>query len=294
MTQNRLAVSLLAGILLWSSCDPSDSEKSRQQDGNAVALGNESVQVIFSRLPHPSVLPAQLERTGTDFDWEFLLLKEYPGSPRDTASAILSGLLTADVAYFIAFDQSGFDSPYFSRLNGLSGEMCRIPKNDIESLNKAFEESVNRRDSLQQLLGSVYMRTTESLQKGNNGDYAILFATSYVIENLFITSSLIDNYPDDMLAEDSRSLIIIPLVRLLLEQESNLEDGIKLIQEIPDTDIGNDLLTHMQTIDGYFDRLSIEEDLRNRRADLVMANSTFKALREEISKTRNVILTGIR
>lgn len=294
MWQNRLVISLFTGILLWSSCDPSVSEDSRPPDSKATVLGEESVQVIFSRLPHPSVLPGQLERTGTDFDWEFLQLKEYPGSPRDTASAILSGLLTADVAYFIAFDQSGFDSPYFSRLNGLSGEMCRIPKNDIESLNKAFEESVNRRDSLQQLLGSVYLRTTESLQKGNNGDYAILFATSYVIENLFITSNLIDNYPDDMLEEDSRSLIIIPLVRLLLEQESNLEDAIKLIREIPETDISKNLLSHMQTIDSYFDRLSIEEDLRNRRADLVMSSSTFQELREEISNTRNMILTEIR
>jgi len=278
-------------LFLAGSCSV-NTEETERPDGMNTSLNTdrEEIDKIGGRVPKPGVITQRLEETGTDFDWSFLQIRDYPRPENDTSQAILSGILTADVGYFISFDQSDFENPYYERLNLLSGEMCRIPRDDLDELNRAFEERGDRRDSLIQLLNTIYDRTTQSLQRGNKGNLAILYTTSDVAEKMFITASLIDNYPKDLLAEDSRAIIIIPLVRTLLEQEPHLEDAILLLEQGKPNGFSTRLKRALQDLDQRFDMLNIDEDLRQRRADLLMADTTFQGLREQIKHVRSMLL----
>ncbi len=282
-------------LVVLNACDVSTSEREKPAgtDQQTLNKDRETIDLIFGRLPHPDKISTKLEATGTDFDWSFLNIRNYPSPETDTLRAILSGILMSDVSYFIAFDQGDFEKPYFERLNNLSGTMCRISKDQQDLLTTAFNESVNRRDSLLILLDKIYARTTQSLQKGNKNDLSTLFAVSSVTENLFITTSLINNYPNDILAEDSRSIILIPMIRTLLEQEPYLEDAMLLIELGSMSSLGLELFEQLRVIDTQFDRLNIDENLRNRRVDLVMRDSTFNTMRREIIKAREILYTAM-
>ncbi|MCA6073552.1 hypothetical protein [Fulvivirga sedimenti] len=279
---------IITAFSLFSGCDVSTSEREKPET-ESLNKDRETIELIFGRLPHPNVISSKLEASGTDFDWTFLGIGNYPRPERDTLRAILSGILLSDVSYFIAFDQGDLEKPYFERLNILSGNMCQISKDEQDLLNSAFSASINRRDSLQFLLDQIYFRTTKSLQNGSKNDLSTLFAVASVTENLFITTSLINSYPNDILAEDSRSIILLPLIRTLLEQEPYLEDAMLLLEQGSQSSLGSNLLEHLRIVDSQFDQLNVEENLRNRRVDLVMADSTFIKMRKEIVNARMIL-----
>ncbi len=289
-TQKYLFISLILASFLYGCSSSSTESEIPESTETTMSQEREEIDLIYNRLPQPGIISRRLEETGTDFDWSFLNIGDYPQPAGDTSSAILSGMLTADVSYFIAFDQGQFENTYYERLNMLSGDMCGIPRDEIQVMNHSFRENGNRRDSLLYFLNSIYKRTTESLQSGNEGHLAILYTISNVIENMYINASLINNYPDNLLAEDSRAIIIIPLVRSLLEQEPNLEDAILLLSQGEDkTAFTSGLKTELAQLDRNYDLLNIDGSLRERRADLLMADTTFQQLRGKIGNIREML-----
>ncbi|MEJ2005847.1 MAG: hypothetical protein P8X57_13020 [Cyclobacteriaceae bacterium] len=288
----RYIILFLGSACLFQGCSQSPHETEEALENSTdMSADRDEIDVIYGRLPEPGVIASRLEATGTDFDWSFLKIGDYPRPESDTSQAIISGMLTADVGYFILFDQADFETPYYNELNMLSGEMCNIPRDELEQLNIAFSANQNRRDSLIQILNTIYSRTTHSLEQGNEGHLAILYTVSNLTENMFITASLIDNYPKDLLAEDSRSIIIIPLVRTLLEQEPNLEDALLLLNRgMDENSFSTTLKNELEYLNRNYDLLNIAESLRNRRADLLMSDTTFQQLRQKIGKIRNILL----
>ena len=54
-----------------------------------------------------------------------------------------------------------------------------------------------------------------------------MVVTGSFVEGLYISTGLIKTYPKDLLPDDSRNLVLTPLMRVVLEQKKSVSDLVK-------------------------------------------------------------------
>jgi hypothetical protein len=64
----------------------------------------------------------------------------------------------------------------------------------------------------------------------------MILSGSY-IEGLYLSVMVIDTYPEDMLTENQRNLVLEPLMRVIIDQEKSLIDIIALLKDIEQDEI---------------------------------------------------------
>ena len=65
---------------------------------------------------------------------------------------------------------------------------------------------------------------------------AMVLSGSY-IEGLYLSVMVIDTYPDDLLTESQKNIILEPLMKVIIDQEKSLIDIIALLKDIEQDEI---------------------------------------------------------
>ena len=213
-------------------------------------------------------------------------MNRYPYIEDKNSQAIVSGMMLVDISFLVAYGETAKAEAYFDKLNSLSGNFTNTREETIEQTTQSFSASLENSDSLNLLINSIYDRVTLPLSLGDYNECAVIFLSAVVLENMRVNSLAIDQYPQDMLEVDKRSIIVLPLLKTFMDQESNLEETIAILNEGPDTPFHQNLLVRLQNVNEKFDQLTIHENLRNNRIDLVLPDSTLAQVRNEIYDTR--------
>ncbi|WP_185152798.1 hypothetical protein, partial [Fulvivirga aurantia] len=248
------------------------------------------IQEVVYEIPSPSEIPFLLEATGAEFN-ETLIndqnrADEY-ASRNDKASLNL-GVYAADIGYLVSYDKVQEALNYMTSAKKLADNLGITGSFNSELIQR-FESNLSRKDSLAYLLNETIKETENYLKDDSRNKLAALVITGSFVEGLYISTELIKTYPKDILPDDSRNLVLTPLIRVVLEQEKAIEDLVNMLGNIEQTDPVTDLLAGFKELQKDYESLNIEEQIKNNRADLVLSDETLIGITAKVADIRNGI-----
>lgn len=266
------------------------SEEFEQAQAEQSELQSQIKEVIYE-IPSPSEIPFLLEATGAEFDASVIndISKVDQYSNRNDKAALNLGVYASDIGYLSSYDKVQEALNYMSKTKKLADGLGVTGAFDRE-LVKRFEENLSRKDSLAYLLNETIYQVENYLKDDNRNKLAALIITGSFIEGLYISTQLIEKYPKDILPEDSRNLVLTPLIRVVLEQDKAVTDLHQLLSTVEKTDPVNQLIEDLAELKQSYEQLNIEEQIQNNRADLVLSDKTLSSIRTKIEEMRNFIV----
>lgn len=282
-----LVIGLVACGSQQGSEDKSDtSEEFEQAESD---LKGQIKDVVYE-IPSPSEIPFLLEATGAEFN-ETLIndrnrVDEY--ATRNDKAALNLGVYAADIGYLVSYDKVQEALNYMTAAKKLADNLG-ISGSFNQDLIKRFENNLSRKDSLAYLLNETINETENYLKDDNRTKLAALVITGSFVEGLYISTELIKTYPKDILPDDSRNLVLTPLIRVVLEQEKALEDLVKMLETIEKTNPVDQLIGNLKELEEQYAALKIQEQIKNNRADLVLTDETLAEITSKVAEIRNSI-----
>ena len=206
----------------------------------------------------------------------------------DDKSAMNLGVYATDVGYLSSYEKAQEALNYFSKMKGLADQVGVTTSVDTEVISR-FEENLTSKDSLADIIDETLSNTDEHLKNsGRNRTAALVLAGSFT-EGLYIASSLVKNYPRDILTEENRKLILIPLVRLILDQEKPLSDLNALLGSLESDATVDELKSMTADLMTQYDALDIQEKIKNNEGVSLLEDEALVGLTDQISAIRDYI-----
>ena len=279
-------------FLLMLSCG---SEKKESTDNasefeQAETEIRDQIEKVLIQLPPPSELPFLLEATGADYDGSLVndvtSVDKYKST--NNKAAMNLGIYAADVGYLSSYSKVQDALTYLNTAKTLADEVGVANSFDLELLER-FESNLSSNDSLGAILNEVVANSDKHLQDNNRKKTAALMLTGSFIEGLYLTTSLVQNYPKDILPEDSRNLILVPVIRLILDQEKPLADLITLLKSVDQDEDISSMITRLEGLHGKYQKLSVNESIQNNRGDLLVTDATVVDITQQVAEIRGYI-----
>ncbi|ELR73208.1 hypothetical protein C900_05257 [Fulvivirga imtechensis AK7] len=286
-----LSLILLGGLF---SCGNQTSEEKKDQAAEefdrAESDLKEQIQEVVYEIPSPSEIPFLLEATGAEFNQSLINdnNKADRYASRNDKAALNLGIYAADIGYLVSYDKVQEALTYMSSAKKLADNLGVTGAFDTQ-LIKRFESNLSRKDSLSYLLNETIHHTEAYLKDDDRNKLAALIITGSFIEGLYISTELIKTYPKDILPDDSRNLVLTPLIRVVLEQEKSLKDLIKMLGTVENSAPVDKLITDLRELEKDYDSLNIADQIQKNRADLVLTDDTLAEITSKVAEIRNSI-----
>lgn len=293
MKINRLGFffTALIAVFLFSCSSSTENESSSDEEfEEAESALEEQIKEVVYDIPSPSEIPFLLEATGAEYNETLIndLNKADNYSSRNDYSALNLGVYAADIGYLVSYDKVQEALNYMSSSKKLADNIG-ISGTFDQTMLERFEANLSEKDSLAYLLNETIQNTEKYLKGDNRDNLAALVITGSFIEGLYISTELIRTYPTDILPEDSRNLVLTPLIRVVLEQEKSLNELVKMLTSMEQTDPIASLVADLNELEEKYAALNIEEQIRNNRADLVLTDQTLTDITIKVAEIRNSI-----
>jgi hypothetical protein len=288
-------ISIVLSVLFLVSCGggkkETTSDASEEFDEAAQQIETEMDRVIVE-LPPPSEVPFLLMEIGADYNESLLNNIEKADAyktTRDKMSANL-GIYTADIGYLAAYGQSQKALDYVDKCKNLA-EGVGISDEIGRSFVERFERNVDERDSLAAIANDFLEGSNDHLKLVERETVAGLILAGSFVEGLYLATAIVKNYPEDLLPEDARNVILVPIIKLILDQEQPLNDLIILLKDLPDQDseMLKGLISNLQFLKEKYAELDIKEKLENNRGDLLLQDEALDGITNQAGKIRDYI-----
>ena len=284
---------ILLGSLI--SCGGSEKQETTVESAEFDAAKEElkkSIEGVVYNIPSPAEIPWLLQATGADFNASFLNDKSHVDSYLSTfdKASLNLGVYAADIGYLSSYEQTQDALDYLQAGKKLADHLGVVGALDAAIISR-FESNLDARDSLYTIINSALEDADKYLRDEQRNRVAALVTTGSFIEGLFIATELVRTYPKDLLPEDTRSLILTPVIKIILDQESSLNELIKLVDSVPEDEFLNELNAELGKLQSTYKELNIQEQISNNRADLMLTDETLTSITESVNKIRgNLIL----
>ncbi|UII26697.1 hypothetical protein LVD15_25950 [Fulvivirga maritima] len=251
----------------------------------------EQIEEVVYEIPSPSEIPTLLERTGAEYNGSLI-------NPADKADSYVStndkaalnlGVYATDIGYLVSYDKAQDALTYISSSKKLSDNLGVTGAIDSKLL-KRFEDNLSRKDSLVILINSTIDKTESYLKDDDRNQLAALVVAGSFVEGLYISTGLVKTYPTDILPEDKRNLVLTPLIDVILKQEQSVKDLSKMIDALDKSGPVAELSTKLKALEADYEKLNIEEQIKNNRADLVLTDATLQEITSKVAEIRSMIV----
>ncbi|MTI27033.1 hypothetical protein [Fulvivirga kasyanovii] len=286
-----LSFLLLFGMFACGSKTNEEKTDSSEEFEQAETDLKEQIQEVIYEIPSPSEIPFLLEATGAEFNQSLINdnSKADQYASRNDKAALNLGVYAADIGYLVSYDKVQEALTYMSSAKKLADNLGVTGAFDTD-LIKRFESNLSRKDSLSYLLNETINKTESYLKDDDRNKLAALIITGSFVEGLYISTALIKTYPKDILPEDSRNLVLTPLIRVVLEQEKSLDDLVEMLGTVENTAPIDSLLKDLRALQADYDSLEIEDQIKNQRADLVLTDKTLEEITSKVAAIRSSIV----
>lgn len=290
-------VVILTLALYISSCDKSKSTEegaSSEEFEEAQAeqsVASEKFKDVIREIPSPSEIPYLLEATGAEYDASLVnsISRVDMYSNRNDKAALNLGVYSADVGYLVSYDKVQESLNYMSELKKLADNLGVSGAFDRQLVTR-FEENLSNKDSLAYLLDESIQKVESYLRDDNRTRLAALMLSGSFVEGLYISTQLIENYPKDILPDDARNLILTPLIRVVIQQEIAVNDLLELLRNVEKTEPVNTLIEDLEELKTSYEKLDIQDQISNNRADLMLSNETLNEITRKVAEMRQMIV----
>jgi hypothetical protein len=288
-----ILLSFLAIVGLWSC---GGSKEDQNQNSNSKEFDDadkvkEQIKGLVYGIPSPSEIPYLLQRTGAEFNQSLLNDRKKADSygSRSDKAALNLGVYTTDIGYLSSYDKTQEAIDYLNAAKKLADNLGVIGTFDTEVL-KSFESNISNKDSLASILDRAVKSTDKYLQDDSKTRLAALLLSGSFIEGLYISTGLIKSYPKDILPDDSRNLILTPLITVILNQEKSVDELAKMLASIDQAEPIASLSKDVQDLQASYRALNIEEQIKNNRSDLVLTDKHLSEITTIVERIRKSIV----
>ena len=242
LKQTKIYLSLAVTALFLYSCG--DSGKKNAASEKAAAFNEAEAKIIdeidkvVHELPPPSEVPYMLQATGADYNPALPNPLENASKYQNSMdkSALNLGGYATDIGYLTSNDKTQEALKYMEVCQKLADKVGIASAFDLDMMER-FEKNLGNKDSLSNLINIAITLAEDKLEDSDKLNMVAMILSGSYIEGLYLSVMVIDTYPDDMLSEDSRNLILEPLMRVIIEQEKSLIDIIALLKDIEQDEI---------------------------------------------------------
>lgn len=288
----NILVTLL--IVIVASCGQKAAEESKENNASefeqAETEVKDQVETLVYDIPSPSEIPFMLQATGAEFNETLINNISNIDSYEITndVAAMNLGVYATDMGYLISYNKVQEALNYLTSAKNLADHLGVSASVNVELL-KRFENNLGNIDSLSYLLNDAIQETDNFLKDDNRNRVAALLISGSFIEGLYISTELIRTYPKDLLPDDTRNVVLTPLVRVILEQQRSLSDLIKLLETIDQSTPVGDIKGELLELKVLYEALDIQKKIKGSDASTVITDETLISITEKV----NAIRTGI-
>ncbi len=282
-------------VFFWA-CGGGSSETSSNASEEFAAAKEEiagDIDKYIKDLPPPSEVPFLLMATGSDFNAD--LVNSLDNSDRYTTSidkaALNLGVYATDIGYLSSYDQSEDVFASVEVCQTLAETIGVASAIDIDLITR-FEENIGQRDSLAVLIDEVMAVTGERLQTLDRLNLAAVALAGSFVEGLYISTQVIATYPDDLLPEASRNLILEPLVKIVIDQKKTLDDLLTVMQEVEQSETITNMTGELNKLKAVYDQdlAEVEQNIADNTGGFQLTKDLITGLTAEVSRIRASII----
>lgn len=250
---------------------------------------------FFNNLLDPTEAAAQLQATGAEFNGSKLhnpeLAPEY--SNNELKAAANMGIYLADLNYCVAYQKTSDYQQHFTAVHEL-GKSVGIDQSVLGFLGQRYTNNLAQSDSAKAILTDLLSSASKSLQGTEREKFLGVAMSAYQIENLYIALGVIQAYPKDLLPDDVRLQILIPVFRMVLNQRTNLETIYAFVKSISETDDYPNYPYYANALRELIDvyqKLDVETKIANNQGVELMNDEVINELSEKVNVIRNKIVS---
>jgi len=295
-SRNRLIVSLFsfAVLLFAGACGGGSEESSATNESAEFDAAKEQlkgqINEIIDEIPAPSEVPFILESTGADFNSELPNDKAKVDNYRTTnkTAALNLGVYGADIGYLSSYNKSQESLEYITVCKELADHL-NVTGAFEQQIIERFESNLSMRDSLASILNEAIRNANDFLQDDDRNQIGALILTGSVIEGLYISTGVVRTYPKDLLPDDSRNLILTPLMRMILDQEKAISDVVVMLESVNENGAQDELIADINGIKTAYENIDIDEQISNNQGALALTDENLNEITDKVMALRNKI-----
>ncbi len=295
--QLKLSSLALATAVLVSSCGGGSSKEESSSDASSeFEAAKEQVAADVSKvlndLPPPSEVPYMLMSAGAEFDQNIIngigKIESYQSN--ETKAALNLGVYATDIGYLASYGKSELALDYMGECQKLAAPVGVAEAIDYGMISR-FEANMENKDSLAVIINEVMQKSGERLGELEELNSAALLLAGSWIEGVYISTSIVNNYPDD-LPEESRTLILEPLVKIVMDQKTSLADLLQVMNDVPATDDIKKMIAELVKVKSIYDGelAEVEKQISENTGSFVLKPSTLDNLSAEVKRIRGSII----
>ena len=287
-----LVLTFAASLLALVSCG---SKENKQDGSNEFAEAQESLQseikTVVYQLPPPTEIPYMLQAAGADFNGNLINDKnkadQYTSQP--DKAALNLGVYAADIGYLSSYDKTQDAIDYLNSARKLADNLGLVGSFDAEVLRR-FESNISNKDSLANIVNRTLEKSDKYLKDGSRAKQSALVLTGSFTEGLYIATGIVKTYPKDILPEDSRNLILTPLMRNILDQRKSVDEVVKMLSSVDQNEPIPSLLADFKALQASYTALNIDDQIRNNKANMVLSDKNQVEITTIVERIRKSIV----
>lgn len=288
-----LLISLSSAIIL-TSCggDKKDTAAASASFDQAKSKVATDIDKVLHDLPSPSEIPFLLQATGAEFNSELLsnISKASSYATSIDKAAMNLGIYATDVGYLASYEQVQMALKYMEGCQSLAEVLGIASSFDLALLSR-FEENLGKRDSLAKLLNDAMVFAELRLEDDDRLNTAALILAGSFIEGLYLSTMVVETYPDNLLSKEEQNAVMEPLIKIVLDQKKPLSDLIKMMEDVPSDAMISTMTEEMRILKIIYDnQLSeIENKLADKNSGFVLSKDALSGISYELKRIRNKI-----
>ncbi len=253
----------------------------------------EEIDKVIHDMPPPTEVPFLLKETGAEYNEDLLndlANVESHTTSRDKA-ALNAGVYATDIGYLSSYEQVENALSYLEACQKLAESIGAGSVFNVELMGR-FEKNLATPDSLMTIVNEVMENAEVNLENSDKLTSVALVLVGSYIEGMFLATQVIDTYPNDMLPDDARNLVLQPLVRVIIEQEQPLLDVIALMKDLPEDEIIDHMIAELQVLRILYedDLRMIEEQINQNEGNFQLKPDMLKDVIVEVKRIRGDIV----
>jgi len=289
----KIALAFLALVAI-ASC-----QKSKPAEEAQITPAFETERAnFFANLQAPAELASQLQATAAEFNPALLSdpksFGSYANDPVKAAANL--GVYLSDLNYCVAYKQTAYTQELFDAAHELS-KAIGLEQGFLEFLSTRFHENIAQNDSVKAVVIELFEKATNSLQGTDREKLVGITMAGYQIENLHLTLGILQSYPKDMLPDDARTVILVPLFQSVLSQKSTIETNYAFLKAITDPTNPDKnpnyayYATAFEELIGLYGKLKVDEKIANNQGLELMKDEVVVELSQKVDAIRSKVVS---
>lgn len=243
-------------------------------------------------------IAAQIQATGADFNPALTNASiNYVDLGADTLKRAANlGVYLADLNYSVAYKQASNSKDVFQNAYTLSKSLG-VDESILSFVMSRFEQNISQNDSVESALKQMFTQATEGLQGPDKERVLGVVMAGYGIESLHLAVGIIETYPKDILPDDARMQILVPLFKMVLEKKTLVEKIHTFLRTLGDPS-DPERTPNFAYFDNAFGeltdvykRLNVEEAIANNQGATLLNDAVVAELSAKVNAIRNKIVT---